>query len=316
MKREIVISMISCLIGASSVIAYFLYFSNSNVTHAIKKAPPEMAGAAPKEASNKEELIDLGKDVKLALVLLPEGKFKMGFTKKEMEDFKVAAQEDIKKAFEKELGEEELEKLDLMMSLQGKQHEVTLTKPYYMGKYEVTEEQWESVMGKNLRSTVAKYPLTEVSWNDCQEFIQKLNAKTDGGYRLPTEAEWEYACRGGTSTAYSFGEEITPKDSNYFDSKLRKPMTECVTAAVGTYKPNAFGLYDMHGNVYEWCNDWHGSLQDDDTMDPKGPSTGTNRVLRGGSFNYTVSEARSSNRAGLTQTKRYKDVGFRLARTP
>ena len=107
------------------------------------------------------------------------------------------------------------------MNKQGKQHEVTLTKPFYMGKYEVTQEQWQAVMGNNPSATKGgKLPVTNVSWDDCQDFIKKLNSKTDGGYRLPTDSEWEYACRAGTTTAYSFGDKMTPKDANYDDSKI------------------------------------------------------------------------------------------------
>jgi formylglycine-generating enzyme len=113
-----------------------------------------------------------------------------------------------------------------------------------------------------------------------KEFIKKLNAKTDGGYRLPTEAEWEYACRAGTSTAYSFGDKITPKDANYDDSEIGKPVV------VGSYKPNAFGLYDMHGNVWEWCENWYGDYPAGAVTDPKGPAKGEYRVLRGGSFDH------------------------------
>jgi formylglycine-generating enzyme required for sulfatase activity len=112
-----------------------------------------------------------------------------------------------------------------------------------MGKYEVTQEQWEGVrvMGGNPSlNKGAKLPVTNVSWNDCQEFIKKLNAKTKGGYRLPTEAEWEYACRAGTTTAYSFGDRLTESDANINGEDIK---------AVGSYKANAFGLYDTHGNV-------------------------------------------------------------------
>jgi len=219
--------------------------------------------------------------VKFPMVLIPAGKFKMGSPESEKDRYK-----------------------------EETQHEVTLTKPYYMGKYEVTQEQWESVMGKNPSDTKgAKLPVTDVSWEECQEFIKKLNAKTDGGYRLPTESEWEYACRAGTTTAYSFGDKITPKDANYDDSKTRKPV------AVGSYKPNAFGLYDMHGNVLEWCEDWHGDFPAGAVIDPKGPATGKYRVLRGGSFNFIESIARSSARFSLTPSNRYIHYGFRLART-
>jgi formylglycine-generating enzyme required for sulfatase activity len=199
-----------------------------------------------------------------------------------------------------------------MMGDRDDSHEVTLTKSYYMGKYEVTQEQWEAVMGNNPSEEKGKkLPVTDVSWNDCQEFIKKLNAKTDGGYRLPTEAEWEYACRAGTTTAYSFGDKITPKDANYYDSKIDEPV------AVGSYKPNAFGLYDMHGNVWEWCEDWKADYPAGAVMDPKGPATGKYRVLRGGSYvNNLESFDRSSLRFNnFTPTDRFLALGFRLART-
>ena len=220
-----------------------------------------------------EAKIDLGKGVKLEMVLIPAGKFMMGDP--------------------------------------GKGHEVTLTKSYYTGKYEVTQEQWESVMGNNpSRTKGAKFPVANVSWEDCQEFIKKLNAKTDGGYRLPTEAEWEYTCRAGTMTAYSFGDKITPKDANYRDSKIYKPE------AVGSYKPNAFGLYDMHGNVCELCEDWKAGYEVGAVTDPKGPATGKSRGLRGGSFIVSESSARSSVRDFGTPSNRNNYVGFRLARAP
>ncbi len=229
----------------------------------------------------KVDVVDLGKDVKLEMVLVPAGKFMMGSP-----------------ASEKGRNENET------------QHEVTLTKPFYMGKYEVTQEQWFEIMGGNPSKEKGRMlPVTNVSWNDCQDFIKKLNAKTNGGYRLPTEAEWEYACRAGTTTKYSVGDKITPKDANYRDSKIGEPV------AVGSYKPNAFGLYDMHGNVWEWCEDWKVDYQAGAVTDPKGPATGERRVLRGGSFNFYVWNTRSSFRFNLSPTSRYLFYGFRLART-
>jgi formylglycine-generating enzyme required for sulfatase activity len=261
-----------------------------------------------KEPSGKEEVIDLGKGLKLEMVLVPAGKFKMGFTKKELADLKVDLQEDIKKITKKELGKEQIDLVDLIMSFQGKQHEVTLTKPYYMGKHEVTQEQWEAVMGDNPSDTKgAKLPVTDVSWEDCQEFIKKLNAKTNGGYRLPTEAEWEFACRAGTATAFSYGDSLTKSDANIGGES---------TKAVGSYKPNAFGIYDMHGNVWEWCEDWKADYPAESVTDPKGPATGEDRVLRGGSFDDYVSCARSSLRADDAPSYRNLGYGFRLARTP
>ena len=224
---------------------------------------------------------DLGNGVSLQMILIPAGNFKMGSPASEK-------------------GHTDYER----------QHKVTLTKPFYMGKYEVTQGQWEAVMGKNPSySKNAKNPVTGVSWDDCQEFIKKLNGITKGKYRLPTEAEWEYSCRAGTSTAYSFGGKITPKDANYDDSGIGK------TVEVGSYKPNAFCLYDMPGNVWEWCEDWFEDYPAGAVTDPKGPAKGDKRVLRGGSFNYCNSEARSSYRYFNSPATRYHFVGLRLART-
>jgi len=239
----------------------------------------EARSKALNKAWREEE--DLGKGVKLEMVLIPAGKFVMGSPKKE------------KGRYDDEM-----------------QHEVTLTKPFYMGKYEVTQEQWEGVTGKNPSySKNAKNPVTDVSWDDCQEFIKKLNGITKGKYRLPTESEWEYACRAGTSAVYSFGDKITPKDAHYGDSKLGKPIE------VGSYKPNAFGLYDMHGNVWEWCEDWKADYPKGAVIDPKGPAKGEDRVLRGGSYTREESIARSRNRHGSAPFIRDRSVGFRLART-
>ena len=132
-----------------------------------------------------------------------------------------------------------------------------------------------------------------------------------GGYRLPYEAEWEYACRAGTKTAYSFGDKITHKDANYGGAKIEKPV------AVGSYKPNAFGLYDMHGNVWEWCEDWYDDYPAGAVIDPKGPAMGEDRVLRGGSFyGNDASIARSFSRNHGSPTARLSNYGFRLERTP
>ena len=244
-------------------------------------------------------VIDLGNNVKLDMVLIPAGKFMMGSKKNAVDPFSNIKVE--------QPNENELP-----------QHEVTLTKPYYMGKYEVTQEQWFEIMGENPSYNKGrKLPVTDVSWKDCQEFIKKLNTRTNGGYRLPTEAEWDYACRAGTTTAYSFGDEITPKNANYKNSKIAKPVE------VGGYKPNAFGLYDMHGNVEEWCEDWYRRGYDAGSVtDPKEPQQRmseltiypilTEHVVRGGSFISDGWSARSSNR-DVTAYK--SDIGFRLAKT-
>jgi formylglycine-generating enzyme required for sulfatase activity len=260
----------------------------------------------------KVDVVDFGEGVKLEMVLIPAGKFKMGYTKKEMDDLKGNMQGNYKGVLKKVPSpKEELGFLNLIMSFQGKQHEVTLIKPFYIGIYEVTQEQWEAVMGNNPSEIKGvKLPVTNVSWEDCQNFIRKLNAKTSGGYRLPTEAEWEYACRAGTTTAYLVGDKITPKDANYVDSKIDKPV------AVGSYKPNAFGLFDMHGNVFEWCEDWHGDYPAVAEINPKGAANGTRHVLRGGSFYSVVLNVRSSNRGANLPSFRNYGCGFRLTKNP
>ena len=229
----------------------------------------------------KTEVVDLGKGIKLEMVLIPAGKFKMGSLETE-----------------KNRGEEET------------QHDVTITKPFYIGKYEVTQEQWQVVMGHNPSELKgAKLPLTNASWGMCQDFIKKLNDKTNGGYRLPTEAEWEYACRGETTTAYFFGNEITPKDANFGGSNLGKPVP------VASKDANAYGLHDMHGNIWEWCEDLYGAYVEGKVADPKGVEVGDKRVVRGGSFYDSESDARSSNRYAVPPSTRNGYIGLRLVRT-
>lgn len=220
--------------------------------------------------------------IKIDMVLIPPGKFRMGSP-------------------DSEKGRSDDEK----------QHEVTLTKPYYMGKYEVTQEQWKAVMGDNpSRYKGENLPVENVSWKDCQEFIKKLNAKTNMSYRLPTEAEWEYACRAGTTTPYAFGNNITPKDVNYFESNIGK------TSVVGSYKANAFGLYDMHGNLWEWCEDWYSNYGGWEVKDPKGSAIGYNYVIRGGYFGSLSSWVRSSVRHFSTPATGDFNIGLRLVRNP
>ena len=187
-------------------------------------------------------------------------------------------------------------------------HQVTLS-DYYIGKYEVTQGLWKKVMGNNPSNF--KYcgddcPVENVSWNDCQEFINKLNQLTGKRFRLPTEAEWEYAARGGNKASYqtkyagsnALGEVAwndENSDVNYsggYEYKGRKLGTH----TVGTKKPNALGIYDMSGNVWEWCNDWFGDYSSGGVMNPKGASTGSDRVIRGGSWDYGGNDYRVSGR--------------------
>ena len=195
------------------------------------------------------------------------------------------------------------------------QHQVTLTKGFYLGKYEVTQAEWERVMGNNpSRFKGADRPVENVSWSDAVEFCKKLTEmeKKAGrvpqgmSYQLPTEAQWEYACRAGTSTMYSWGDDINPKLANYQDSGLSKTM------AVGSYRPNPWGFHDMHGNVWEWCADWFGDYPSGSVTNPIGPASGSLRVFRGGSWYYDGAYLRSAMRNNNSPSARGNGIGFRV----
>ena len=190
-------------------------------------------------------------------------------------------------------------------------HSVTLS-GYYIGKYEVTQELWKAVMGSNPSYYKGdNLPVEQVSWNDVQEFLWKLNAMTGKRYRLPTEAEWEFAARGGNSSRgykYSGGNSLGSVAWYYDNSGSR-------THAVGTKSPNELGIYDMSGNVREWCQDWYNSSYygSSPRTNPQGPNSGSFRVSRGGSWDYGASHCRVSFRYGSTPGSRFINLGFRLA---
>jgi len=189
------------------------------------------------------------------------------------------------------------------------QHRVTLTKGYWLGKYEVTQRQWESVMGANPSSFKGRdRPVEQVSWNDCQRFIAKVDAEArrqfGGGARLPTEAEWEYACRAGTIGPYGGNGNLD--DMGWYDGNSGNG-----THPVGQKQANAWGFYDMHGNVWEWCSDWYGSYGGSAT-DPIGVAAGEFRVLRGGSWLSLARSCRSAHRDRIGPGRRDDNFGFRL----
>jgi len=207
------------------------------------------------------------------------------------------------------------------------QHTVTLTHPVFMQTTEVTVEQWQSLMGKKLigrRKGAKDAPVTKVSWKDSQKFIKKLNAKGEGVYRLPTEAEWEYACRAGSRTAYSWGNKMDCNMAMYANKTGKTDtcklyieslkLTPKKPAPVKTYAPNPWGLYDMHGNVWEWCQDWFETYHGADAIDPQGPRKGTHRVKRGGSWSSSAYGCRSANRALEHPSSRMSNTGFRLVK--
>ena len=188
-------------------------------------------------------------------------------------------------------------------------HSVTLSS-YYIGKYEVTQKLWKAVMGSNPSSFKGdNLPVESVSWNDVQEFLRKLNAMTGKNYRLPTEAEWEFAARGGNKSRgykYSGSDNLGSVAWDYENSGSR-------THAVGTKSSNELGIYDMSGNVWEWCQDWSGSYSSSSQRNPKGPNSGGSRVYRGGCWEITGWGCRVSFRYHSTPDYRLSSLGFRLA---
>lgn len=189
-------------------------------------------------------------------------------------------------------------------------HTVTLTSSYYMGETEVTQELYQAVVGSNPSSySGTQKPVTNVSWNDCQTFITKLNNLTGLTFRLPTEAEWEYAARGGSkSKGYLYSGSNTIGDvAYYYDNRSGSGATN-----VKSKSPNELGLYDMSGNVWEWCQDWYGSYSSSAQTNPTGPTSGSGRVLRGGSWGISAASCRVAYRNSVTPSYTYHYNGFRL----
>ncbi len=199
------------------------------------------------------------------------------------------------------------------------QHEVTITHDYYIGITEVTQSQWQQVMGtspwKGQEQVIEGNDIAAsyISWNDAVEFCRKLSEQEGRTYRLPTEAEWEYACRGGTTTAYSFGDDVSQLEQSawYRDSEPNH------SSQVKQKSPNGFGLYDMHGNLLEFCQDWYGAYPQGSVTDPPGPSSGTNRIGRGGSFLYEAPVSRSACRRFVNDSaERFQTLGLRVVLVP
>jgi formylglycine-generating enzyme len=305
----------------------------------------------PKEAGGKKQITN---SIGMKLVLIPAGEFMMGSGE---------SAEDTAAFFNKTYGEKFL--TAEYFKNEHPQHGVRITRPFCLGTYHVTRGQfrqfvvdtryktdaengekpgaygWDPV-GKDFEfnekyswrnagfEQTDEHPVVNVSWNDAVAFCKWLSKKEGKTYRLPTEAEWEYACRAGTTTRYYSGDdpETLAKVGNVIDATAKAKFPDwnwaikasdgyVFTAPVGKFKPNAFGLYDMHGNAWQWCTDWCGAeyYAKSPADDPTGQDTGDDRVLRGGSWYYRPINSRSARRAGDSPGDRLNVTGFRVART-
>ncbi len=245
----------------------------------------------------KELTIDVPGGVKMEFVLIPAGEFMMGSSEAERQIALVQETD----GWAKE-----------RIPTEGPQHNVKITQRFYLGKYEVTQAQWQAVMGNNpSRFKDPMHPVKQVSWDDIQPFLAKLNAafqKKGMLFRLPTEAEWEYACRAGTTTAFYFGDNpaLLAQHGWFKDNSGGK------THPVGQGQPNPWGLYDMHGNVWEWCSDWYGAdyYAKSPPADPTGPPTGSHRVYRGGGWSSPARHCRAAFRDHFNPGDRHFHLGL------
>jgi len=268
-----------------------------------------LAGCSSRERPKLD--IRLADGVVLQMVRIEAGRFHMGSSPAEQVKAQDAATE-AKKDW----------------ALQERPHDVEISKPFYIGIYEVTQGQYQAVMDRNpsyySTSGAGKdgvqglntswFPVDSVSWDDALEFCRRLSDKEDKVFDLPTEAEWEYACRAGTTSAFAFGSTLSARQANFYGAAVEQGTT-----SVGSFEPNAFGLYDMHGNVAEWCKDWYDReyYNKSPRVDPPGPSTGSFRVIRGGCcFNplpFCRSAARNYDRPNQHGDRKAGDVyGFRV----
>jgi formylglycine-generating enzyme required for sulfatase activity len=256
--------------------------------------------------------VEVTNSIGMKLVLIPPGEFLMGSPESE-----------------RDRGSDE------------QQHRVRITKPFFLGVHEVTQAEYQRVMGTNpsvfsrggsMRDKLgdtdtSQFPVEDVTWDDAVSFCSKLSQlpaeqTARRVYRLPSEAEWECACRSGTTTPFHFGGQLNGTQANCngqvpYGTQTSGPRLER-TAAVGSYSPNAFGLYDMHGNVWEWCHDWYEAkyYTNSPTDDPQGPTQYSFRVIRGGGWNRGAGNCRSAFRYGYQPANRSVSLGFRAALVP
>ena len=256
--------------------------SNYKATYqSLMNGLSEYVGQAPQPVNSSQNLTFTVDGVSFTMGYVPGGTFTMGATGEQGSD----AWNDEKPT-----------------------HSVMLSS-YYIGQTEVTQALWTAVMGSNPSEFRGdRRPVERVSWNDCQTFISRLNAKTGKNFRMPTEAEWEYAARGGHSGGSKYaGSDNINNVAWYYDNSGRE------THNVATKSPNGLGIYDMSGNVWEWCQDWYGNYSSSSQTNPKGPSNGDNRVNRGGSWFVNAWFCRVSYRSNFTPSYSSSNLGLRLA---
>jgi len=202
-------------------------------------------------------------------------------------------------------------------------HRVHLSRLFYIGQHEVTQAEWTRVMKSNPSyfGACERCPVEQVDFYQVNEFLSRINAGTTAmQFRLPTEAEWEYACRAGTSTPYNTGTQLTTAqaniDSRYSAIDVDGGAAYDKTLPVGKFEPNAWGLHDMHGNVWEWTNDWYGPYHPKQDTDPRGPGIGVKRVIRGGSWHFDANSARCGLRYTHLPRDKSSSLGFRVVAEP
>jgi formylglycine-generating enzyme required for sulfatase activity len=249
---------------------------------------------AQQAVKNVRQFNSFTNSIGIKLMPIPKGKFMMGSPETELE-----------------------------RNINELKHEVTISHNFYMGATEVTQAQWHKIIGNNPSKFQGnQLPVETVSWHEAVKFCKHLSEmpeeKNAGRkYRLPTEAEWEYACRAGTISQFHFSRQLNGRQANCngmrpYGTETEGPYLQ-KTSAVGRYSPNAWGLYDMHGNVYEWCSDWYGDYPTGTVTDPIGPATGSLRVYRGGSWFNNAVMCRSAYRIRLDPSNRNFYLGFRVA---
>lgn len=273
MKRTTASS--SALLGGGILSVLILYaLVGCDDSRSPSQPPSQERTASEQSASDSGQLrLDLGNGITMALVQIPAGEFLMGSTKTQQAEFV--------RIIQKQYGPNAAQPGDY--SDEAPQHSVVIKRSFFMGIHEVTQEQYEAVMGNNpSRHNGPQNPVDSVSWTDAQSFCDRLSKQTGRTVRLPTEAEWEYACRAGSQSA--FVDNIGDDGSGLAEYAWYGGTSEAKSHPVGQKKANAFGLLDMLGNVWEWCSDWYGPYKSGRHVDPTGPAAGTHRVLRGQSW--------------------------------